>query len=162
FTAGISVAFLDARGAAIPPVPQPTTSIGDWPQWQGPDRNGLSKEVGLLQQWPSSGPPIAWSVSTIGGGYGSVAIQGDRILIQGAKAGQSIVYALNRADGRALWSKALGAAGSNDRGSGPRGTPTIDGDRVYALSENGELVCLKASDGTEVWRRNILKEFNGR
>ena len=138
------------------------TPATDWPQWQGPDRNGLSKETGLLQQWPASGPPLAWTVSTLGGGYGSVAIKSDRIFVQGAKGGQSIVYALNRADGRSLWSKALGSAGTNDRGSGPRGTPTIDGDRVYVLTENGQLACLKAADGAEVWQRNILKEFNGR
>jgi hypothetical protein len=87
------------------------TPATDWPQWQGPDRNGLSKETGLLQQWPASGPPIVWSVSTLGGGYGSVAIKGDRMFVQGAKGGQSIVYALNRADGKGLWSKALGASG---------------------------------------------------
>src|SRR5262245_37736818 len=148
FTVGISVA-----------VAGQTT---DWPQWQGPDRNGLSKEVGLLQQWPAGGPPVAWSVSTIGGGYGSVAIQGDRIFVQGAKGGQSIIYVLNRADGRGLWSKALGPSGSNDRGSGPRGTPTVDGDRVYVLTEEGDLWCLKSENGAEVWTRNILRDFGGR
>jgi len=134
----------------------------DWPQWRGPDRNGLSTETGLLQQWPSSGPPLAWSVSTIGGGYGSLAIKGDRIFLQGANRGQSFVYTLNRADGKGIWSKALGSAGTNDRGSGPRGTPTLDGDRVYVLTERGDLWCLKAADGMEVWHRNILSEFSGR
>jgi len=134
----------------------------DWPQWKGPDRNGLSTETGLLQQWPSSGPPVTWSVSTIGGGYGSVAIKGDRIFVQGSKGSQSFVYVLNRADGKGVWSKALGSSGSNDRGSGPRGTPTIDGDRMYVLTEQGDLWCLKAADGAEVWHRNILRDFNGR
>src|SRR5262245_31669604 len=153
---------LYARGAPPPLDVAGQTPATDWPQWQGPDRNGLSKETGLMQQWPTAGPPVAWTVSTIGGGYGSVAIKGDRMFVQGAKAGQSVVYALNRADGKGLWSKALGSAGSNDRGSGPRGTPTIDDDRVYVLTENGQLACLKAADGTEVWQRNILREFNGR
>jgi outer membrane protein assembly factor BamB len=57
--------------------------------------------------------------------------------------------------------RALGSAGSNDRGSGPRGTPTVDGDRLYALSENGDLACLRAADGTPIWQRNILKDFRG-
>jgi outer membrane protein assembly factor BamB len=69
---------------------------------------------------------------------------------------------LNRADGKAIWSKALGPAGSNDKGSGPRGTPTTDGDRLYVLTEGGDLWCLKAADGAAVWQHNILKEFNGR
>jgi hypothetical protein len=149
FTLGISVSLMGQ-------------TVTDWPQWQGPDRNGLSTETGLLQQWPSSGPPVTWSVSTIGGGYGSVAIKGDRIFVQGAKGGQSFVYVLNRTDGKGIWSKALGSAGSNDRGSGPRGTPTLDGDRVYVLTEQGDLWCLTVANGAEVWHRNILREFNGR
>jgi outer membrane protein assembly factor BamB len=69
---------------------------------------------------------------------------------------------LNRADGKQLWSKALGRTLGNDQGSGPRGTPTVDGDRVYVLSENGDLACLRTADGTSVWQRNILEEFGAR
>jgi outer membrane protein assembly factor BamB len=139
-----------------------SNTAADWPQWQGPDRSGVSKEVGLLKQWPSAGPPLAWSISGVGAGYGSLAIKGDRIFVQGSSGGRSVVFSLNRADGKNVWSKALGSAGTNDRGSGPRGTPTLDGDYVYVLTENGDLACLKAQDGTAVWQRNILREFNGR
>jgi len=138
----------------------PSAQAGDWPQWRGPNRNGLSAETGLLSQWPSNGPPQVWSVGTLGGGYGSLAIVGNAIYAQGAKDRQSVVYALNRADGKGLWSKALGPAGSNDRGPGPRGTPTVDADRLYILTEQGELWCLTTS-GNEVWHRNILREFGG-
>ena len=139
-----------------------TLLAADWPQWRGPDRNGLSTETGLLQQWPPSGPPQLWSISSLGAGYGSLAVAGNAIYVQGAKDRQSIVYALNRADGRGLWSKALGPAGNNDRGSGPRGTPTVDGDRLYVLTEEGDLWCLGVSNGNEIWHRNILREFGGR
>jgi outer membrane protein assembly factor BamB len=74
---------------------------------------------------------------------------------------QSAVASLNRANGQIVWSKALGAGGTNDRGSGPRGTPTIDGDRLYVLTESGDLACLKIADGAVVWQRNILKDFSG-
>jgi outer membrane protein assembly factor BamB len=148
-----------ATGIAVNLVAQPATS--DWPQWQGPNRNGLSTETGLLQKWPASGPPLTWSISSLGAGYGSTAIKGDRIFVQGARDGKSVIYALNRADGRGVWSKALGPSGSNDRGSGPRGTPTVDGDRVYVLTEHGDLACVK-TDGSAVWQRNILSDFNGR
>jgi outer membrane protein assembly factor BamB len=140
----------------------PSTAAGDWPQWHGPNRNGLSPETGLLQKWPAGGPPLSWSVSTVGSGYGSLAIKGDRIYVQGAKNRQSAISVLNRADGQGIWSKYLGPAGSNDRGSGPRGTPTIDGDRLYVLTEEGDLWCLIAATGAEVWHRNILRDFNGR
>jgi outer membrane protein assembly factor BamB len=139
-----------------------STDSSDWPQWQGPDRNGLSRETGLLKQWPPGGPPQLWALSNLGAGYGSIAVTGDRIFVQGARNRQSVVSVLNRSDGRGLWSKALGPEGTNDRGSGPRGTPTVDGDRVYVLTESGQLACLKAQDGTEVWQRNILRDFGGR
>jgi outer membrane protein assembly factor BamB len=134
----------------------------DWPQWRGPDRNGLSKETGLLSQWPRSGPSVAWSAAMLGAGYGSIAVQGDRVYVQGMRNRQSVVTALNRADGKPMWVRVLGAAGEDSRGSGPRGTPTVDVDRLYVLTENGDLACLRAADGTVVWQKNILKEFGGR
>src|SRR5919202_613312 len=133
----------------------------DWPQWQGPDRTGVSKETGLLREWPAGGPPLVWSASNLGGGYGSIAVKGDRIYVQGKNGSTSIVSAFNLADGKPLWSKSLGPSTSNDQGDGPRGTPTVDGDRIYVLTESGDLACLK-TDGTAVWQRNILKDFNGR
>jgi outer membrane protein assembly factor BamB len=132
----------------------------DWPQWQGPDRTGISKETGLLKQWPQAGPPLVWTATGLGTGYGSMAVVGDRIYVQGARMRQSFVIVYNRADGKEAWSKALGPTESNDQGSGPRGTPTVDGDRLYVLSEAGDLWCLK-TDGAEVWHRNILRDFRG-
>jgi outer membrane protein assembly factor BamB len=91
-----------------------------------------------------------------------VAVAGDRVFVQGMKNRQSVVTSLDRASGKQAWSVALGSAQDNDRGSGPRSTPTVDGERVYVLTENGDLVCLMVSDGKVVWRRNILREFSGR
>ena len=149
------------QGGSPPPAGGGSSSpgVGDWPQWRGPDRSGISRETALLQQWPSSGPALLWSASNLGAGYGSPAVSGDRIFVQGTRAAKSIVVTLNRADGKELWSKGLGAAGDNDRGPGPRSTPTVDGDRVYVLSENGDLICLLVRDGTAVWQRNILKDL---
>jgi outer membrane protein assembly factor BamB len=146
----VSVITLNAQSSSV-----------DWPQWRGPDRNGISKETGLLSQWPRSGPPVAWSAAMLGAGYGSISVQGDRVYVQGMRNRQSVVSTLNRADGKLVWVRILGPAGDNDRGPGPRSTPTIDGDRVYALSETGDLVCLRVADGSVIWQRNILKEFRG-
>jgi outer membrane protein assembly factor BamB len=82
--------------------------------------------------------------------------------VQGSRSRQSFVDGLDRATGKTVWSRSLGQAGDNDRGSGPRGTPTLDGDRLYALSEAGQLACLRIADGTVVWQRQILNEFGGR
>lgn len=133
----------------------------DWPQWRGPERTGISAETGLLKQWPPNGPPQVWAASGLGEGYGSIAVSGGRIFVQGLRNRQSIVLSLNAADGKHLWSKNIGPGADNDRGPGPRSTPTIDGDRLYVLTETGDLACLK-HDGTMVWQRNILREFNGR
>src|SRR5262249_2698159 len=122
----------------------------------------LSTETGLLKDWPASGPPVVWSISGLGSGYGSVAISGDRIFVQGSTTRDSSVFALSRADGTRLWSKTLGSSVSNDRGSGARGTPTVDGDRMYVLTENGDLAALRTSDGSVLWQKNILKEFGAR
>ncbi|HEX4998532.1 MAG TPA: PQQ-binding-like beta-propeller repeat protein [Terriglobia bacterium] len=133
----------------------------DWPQWRGPERDGISRETGLLKQWPSGGPQQIWLNANLGPGYGSVAVQGERIYVQFALAKNSAVGAINRADGRIVWAKVLGQGGTNDRGSGPRGTPTVDGDRLYALTESGDLACLEIADGAIVWQRNILQDFRG-
>jgi outer membrane protein assembly factor BamB len=133
----------------------------DWPQWRGSDRTGVSRESGLMKLWPASGPPLVWSASDLGAGYGSIAVKGQRIFVQGLKAKRSAVSTLNRVDGKHLWSKALGGTEFGDRGPGPRGTPTVDGDRVYVLTEGGDLACLKTEDGTVLWQRNILRDFGG-
>jgi outer membrane protein assembly factor BamB len=136
-------------------------AAADWPQWQGPDRTRVSKETGLLKEWPAAGPRVIWTATALGSGYGSMAVVGDRVFVQGARGGRSLVIALNRADGKELWSRALGASETDDKGPGPRGTPTVDGDRLYVLTESGDLAGLR-TDGTVVWQRNILREFGGR
>jgi outer membrane protein assembly factor BamB len=157
-TLRLALAFVAALGALVP-AQTPST---DWPQWRGPNRDGISQEKGLLQAWPANGPAVVWSVKSLGAGYGSLAIRGDRVFVQGSRSRQSFVDGLDRATGKTVWSRSLGQAGDNDRGSGPRGTPTLDGDRLYALSEAGQLACLRIADGTVVWQRQILNEFGGR
>lgn len=152
-TRAVMMAVVAVLGAAA-------LDAADWPQWQGPDRTRISKETGLLKEWPAGGPRLVWTAQGLGAGFGSMAVAGDRVFVQGMRGKQSVVIALNRADGKEVWSKALGAPQTNDRGPGPRGTPTVDGDRIYVLTENGDLACVK-TDGTMVWQRNILKDFGG-
>src|SRR5262245_15622475 len=91
----------------------------DWPQWRGPARDGVSKESGLMKQWPADGPPRVWLASGLGAGYGSVAIQGDRIFLQSLVSRQSVVISVNRADGKLVWSRVVGPGSDNDQGPGP-------------------------------------------
>lgn len=160
---GVVVGLAFAAASAVGLSGQGSVGAGaDWPQWRGPNRSGVSTETGLADGWPAAGPPRVWSASNLGGGFGSIAAHGDRIFVQGMRDGRSVVSALNRADGRPVWVTDLGAAGNNYQGSGPRGTPTVDGDRLYVLTENGDLGCLRVGDGSIVWQRNILRDFSGR
>ena len=128
----------------------------DWPQFRGPHRNDLSDETGLLKEWPQDGPKLVWHVKGLGGGYSSLSVVGDRIFTLGNFDKVSKVLALSCDDGKAEWSAEVGPAGGN-LGC----TPTIDGDRVYALGEEGDLVCSETGDGQRVWHRNLQKEFGG-
>ena len=153
--------FLSLLAAPVLPSGNAASNSPEWPQWRGPDRSGVSAETGLAKSW-SSGPPQVWSISGLGEGYGSLAVAGDRIYVQGVEGRDSAVFCLNRRDGKTVWTTGLAGRMEQDRGSGPRGTPTLDGEHLYALAENGELACLRSRDGAKVWRRNILQDFDGR
>ena len=159
-TSRLIATFLAASVTALVGA-QPNTA-GEWPQWRGPERSGISKETGLAKSWPASGPPLVWTATGLGSGYGSVAIKDGHIFVQSMRNRTSMVHKLTLADGKYVWSKTIGTATSNDRGPGPRSTPTIDGDRLYVLTETGDLACLKMADATVVWQRNILRDFSGR
>jgi outer membrane protein assembly factor BamB len=138
-------------------------SGGDWPQWRGPHHDGCSTETGLLKQWPAGGPPLAWKAKGLGEGYSGVAVAGGRVYTAGDKDEASVVIALNAADGTLAWSAKLGQAGpvGNPKFEGPRSTPSVDGTRVVALSQWGELVCLDTAQGKELWRKDLVKDFGG-
>ena len=82
----------------------------DWPQWQGPDRNAVSKETGLLQEWPKDGPPLAWKIKGLGGGYSAPSIAAGRIFGMSNQSGKEVVWALNESDGKTVWAMPLGPA----------------------------------------------------
>ena len=79
----------------------------------------MSTETGLLQDWPKSGPPVVWSTGTLGKGYGSVAILADRMFIQGTQGKDSVVFCLNRADGKTIWTRSLGPRLEQDGARAP-------------------------------------------
>jgi len=134
-------------------------SSADWPQWRGPNRDGISKETGLLKEWPAQGPPLVWKAAGAGRGYSSFSIANGRLYTLGLRGDREFVIAFDLANGKEVWATPHGSAFRNDRGDGPRGTPTIDGDRLYALGGNGDLSCLDARTGKIVWTKNVLREF---
>lgn len=136
-------------------------SGANWPQWRGPNRDGISKETGLLKEWPAQGPALVWKALGAGRGYSSFSIANGRLYTMGLRGDREFVIAFDIANGKEVWSTPHGSAFRNDRGDGPRGTPTIDGERIYALGGNGDLSCLDARTGKIVWSKNVLREFGG-
>jgi outer membrane protein assembly factor BamB len=142
-----------------------TASAADWPQWQGPDRTAVSKESGLLQEWPKDGPPLAWKGTGLGKGMGGIAVSSGRIYTTGDDAENTAwLHAFNESDGKLAWSAKIGPGGNPGnifKPFGPRATPTVDAERLYILSQTGDLVCFTADEGKEVWRVNYVKDFGG-
>ena len=133
----------------------------DWLQWRGPDRSGISTETGLLDEWPSEGPPVNWQIETLGHGYGTVAVEGDAIYVQGTRDGQSAVFRLRASDGGEVWMRKLGPYYDHpDRGDGPRSVPTLQGDSLFVLNGMGEAVKLAKDSGEVVWQFNMLERFD--
>ena len=136
----------------------------DWPQWQGPDRNAVSKETGLLKEWPKDGPPLAWKVKGIGSGYSGPSIAAGRIYGMSNRGADEFVWALSESNGKELWATRLGPALTEGMPQGKEGagcTPTVDGERIYVLGLGGDLACLQAKDGTIIWRRSLPNDFGG-
>ena len=134
----------------------------DWSQWRGPNRDGKSEETGLLAEWPADGPHLVWKVQGLGEGYSSFAVVGKRLYTQGQTGEEEFVIALDVATGKQVWKTPTGHALGNDKGNGPRGTPTVDGNRLYAVSGDGMLVCLETETGKKVWGTSFVADFKGK
>jgi outer membrane protein assembly factor BamB len=150
---------LPAVTAAPAPAERPRF---DWPQFRGPNRDDISKETGLVKDWPMGGPKLVWTCEEAGNGYSGPAIVGDRFLSMGADEKSEFVFCLDVKSGQKLWQRPYGTRFKNANwGDGPRGTPTIDGERVYGIGGQGDLVCLKLADGAIVWEKNLKKDLGG-
>lgn len=133
----------------------------EWHQFRGPKRDGHSLETGLLAEWPSGGPALVYEVGGLGEGYASVSVSDGVIYTMGTQADGDCVIALNAEDGEQLWSVRTGPVFQDGAGNGPRCTPTVDGNTVFALDANGELVSLDKKTGAINWQKNVLQEFQG-
>ena len=139
-----------------------TAGAADWPQWRGPNRDGVSAETGLLDRWPANGPPLAWKTRGLGEGYSGFSTAGGRLFTQGQRSRSQFVVAIDAATGQRLWETAItGHTFQEQRGNGPRGTPTVDGDRLYAVAADGTLACLDVATGKILWSLEFSRQFRG-
>jgi len=153
-------ASLAALGLLVLAASVGSLAAADWPQWRGPNRDDLSAETGLLKQWPEGGPKLLWTAKGIGEGFATVAVADGLIYTAGNVGSDMLVTALDL-DGKTKWQTRVGAAYTKDS-PGSRGTPTLDGGKLYYETPFGDIACLDARTGKEVWALNMLKEFGGR
>ena len=133
----------------------------DWPQWRGDSRRDHSPDKGLLAQWPQEGPKQVWSFNNAGSGYAGFAIAKDSLFTMGLRDGQEFLIAVNASTGKELWSSSAGQKYPNGWGDGPRMTPTVDGDRVFAIGGQGLLICVEAKNGKLIWSKNLVTDLGG-
>ncbi|WP_395094963.1 PQQ-binding-like beta-propeller repeat protein [Armatimonas sp.] len=136
----------------------------DWPQFRGPERTGLSKETGLLKSWAEGGPKLAWKATGLGLGHTTVSVAKGKIFGMGLVGEDEKVWALDEKTGKALWSaKIAGSTSLQGRqgGYGSRATPTVEGNFLYTVGVGGEVLCMKVTDGTIVWRKSLVSDFGG-
>lgn len=140
-------------------------STSDWPQWRGPGRDGTSSERGLLKQWPAGGPKLLWQVNDIGDGYSTPVAVGSRVYLMSNRGMENeFVQALSAQEGKPIWTTRVGNVGNPDMSppyAKARSTPTVDGDFLYALGSDGDLVCIETGSGKIRWQKNLRKEFGG-
>jgi len=134
----------------------------DWPQWRGPNRDAVSTQGGLLREWPAAGPTLLWEMKGLGRGYSSVSIvQGKLFTMGDLQVGgekSQHVMAIDLSTRQPIWKTKVGPPHDD----GPRCTPTVHQGMVYALGTDGDLVCLAAGNGQEIWRKNFKRDFGGK
>jgi outer membrane protein assembly factor BamB len=140
------------------------TFAADWPQWRGPNRDGVSKETGLLDAWPADGPKVRWERLDLGTGYSSPIVVAGVVYIQTTKGNDEFTVALEETTGKEIWSTKIGSVGKNTGPPypGTRATVTFDNGKLFCLASDGVLNCLDAKSGKSVWHKNLVKEFDGK
>lgn len=154
-----SISWLAFLAVVILFILNQTLIAADWPQFRGPNRNGISTETGLLKSWPPEGPKLLWSVNDIGPGNSSAAIANNKLYITGMFDKQEYLMAFDLT-GKMLWKQKYGEPWLRSYPD-PRCTPTVDGDRVYVISGVGQLVCFDANTGAQKWAVHVVERFRG-
>lgn len=156
------------KSLSTPPVPNQdadgdgsSAADSQWSQWRGANRDGSSSETGLLDTWPAGGPPQLWNVTGLGEGYSTPSVSGGDVFVLGTRGDEERLFCLSLADGSTRWSAPLGRKAGGGGYPGPRGTPTVDGQLVYAIGSDGTLVCVDREAGQPKWRKHLERDFSG-
>lgn len=137
-------------------------AAAEWKEWRGPGRRDHSPDTGLLQEWPAAGPRRLWVSDKAGLGYSGYSVANGRLYTLGLREEQEYLLAFNVADGAEVWATPSGTLYKNDWGNGPRATPTLDGQHVYAMGGKGVLTCADATTGKALWQKDLAKDLGGK
>ncbi len=164
-SAPVSCVVVDEPASALEAEDAAAVDSHDWPQWRGPNRDGVSTEKGLLKEWPKDGPKLLWTYKEAGQGYSCPAIVGEVLYTAGARDKDEYLFALDLKANppKELWAVKIGPTFTwtgNKWNIGPSTTPVVTKTHVYVLGGGGELVCADLS-GKEVWRKNLPKDLGG-
>lgn len=132
-----------------------------WPQFLGPNRNGISQEVKLVDRWPAAGPQVVWKAPG-GVGMSGLVVRDGRVATLVQREGQQWLIALDASTGKVVWQTALAPEYENAMGNGPRGTPAIVGERIFAFTGEGILAALDWKTGKLAWSHHTVKELRGK
>ncbi len=149
------VAFLIVRSEAI------AFQSNDWPEFRGPNRDGICTETGLLKEWPEGGPPKVWTTTNLGLGYCTPIFADGKIYGMGTRDEKDGVWALNELDGSEIWFTPFDDPRNINQNNGPSGSPTYADGKLYAVSSKGKLVCLDATSGKSVWEKDYVSDYGG-
>ncbi|HUU19128.1 MAG TPA: PQQ-binding-like beta-propeller repeat protein [Sedimentisphaerales bacterium] len=134
----------------------------DWPQWRGPNRDGICTETGLLKSWPEEGPKLLWELTGLGKGYSSLTIVDGRLYTMGdvrlGSENVQCVLAYDLSTHKRLWAAKVGPTHDD----GPRCTPTVDENFIYAIGTSGDVVCIEADTGKVRWSKNLQADLGGK
>ncbi len=147
------------------PAAEIDTGYGYWPQWRGAERDGISGDTGLIQDWRTTPPKLLWMAEGLGSGYSNVSVVGSTIYTTGDLEEGQAVIALNAADGKVVWRKVITEGLPDHPYPGARSTPTVDGDRLYVVTSDekkGGIVCLRAQDGSVLWQKGFHDTWGGK
>lgn len=137
-------------------------TAADWPNYRGPNHDGISKESGWTTEWPANGPKILWKAK-VGMGFSGVVVANGQAYTQGNASDQDTIFCFDANTGDTKWKHSYAAPlDAKYYEGGTSATPTVDGDKVYTISKRGIVHCLNAADGKVVWTKNLPEELGAK
>jgi outer membrane protein assembly factor BamB len=135
-------------------------AAADWPQFLGPERDGVSPATGLRLSWPAAGPPVVWQ-RQVGEGFSAPVVQGRRLILFHRVGDEELVECLDAQTGKEQWKFSYRSQYEDDfgKGNGPRATPVIAGNRVFTVGAEGMLHGLDLESGKKLWGHHLTAEF---